>query len=111
MHIYIYILCMCIDVGYVQWWSVTILDAKCKEHRYILKIHKIKPKYSCSSEFHAKVIIRHIISFLSRNKQKTYLLSLEQKYKIQIWIKLRFTVSSLHLLSSLIRTCLNACIY
>ena len=36
---------------------------------YIFKNGKIKLKYSCNSEFHAKAIIRHIISFLSKNKQ------------------------------------------
>ena len=80
IYIYIYILCICIDVCYVQRWSVTILDAKCKKHRYIFKNHKIKPKYSCNSEFHAKAIIRHIISFLSKNKQK----NLFVKFRIKI---------------------------
>ena len=64
---------------------------------YIFKSGKIKLKYSCNSEFHAKAIIRNVISFLSKNKQK-YLLYLEKKYKIQKRIKLRFTVFSLHVL-------------
>ena len=36
-------------------------------------------KNLCNSEFHAKAIISHIISFLSKNKQKPYLPSLEKK--------------------------------
>ena len=58
---------------------------------YIYSKGKIKLKYSCNSEFHAKAIIRDVISFSSKNKQE-YLLCLEEKYKIQIRIKLRVTV-------------------
>ena len=64
---------MCIGVNYIQQWSVTKPKycPQCKEHRYIFKNGKIKLKYSCNSKFHAKAIIRHIISFLSKNKPKT----------------------------------------
>ena len=41
---------------------------------YIFKKSKIKLKYSCNSEFHAKGIIRHVISFWSKNKQKIFLM-------------------------------------
>ena len=39
---------------------------------YIFKNGKIKLKYSCNPEFHAKAIIRHIISSLSKNKQNIF---------------------------------------
>ena len=38
---------------------------------YIFKNGKIKLKYSCNYEFHPKAIVRHIISFLFKNKQKS----------------------------------------
>ena len=79
---------------------------------YMFKIGKIKLKYSCNSEFHAEAIIRHIISFLSKNKQKNIFVRFRIKIKLKTHdvyiIKLGFTVSSLHVL---IRTCLNVCIY
>ena len=58
---------------------------------YIYSKGKIKLKYSCNSEFHAKAIIRHVIYFLSKNKKKIFVMI---RRKIQIHIKLRFTVFS-----------------
>ena len=41
---------------------------------YIFKNSKVKLKYSCNSEFHAKAIIRDVISTLSKNKQKIFVM-------------------------------------
>ena len=48
----------------------------------------------------------HLISFLSKNKQN-YLLCLEEKYKIQLRIKQRFTVFPLHVLIRTFLKCLH----
>ena len=42
-------------------------------------VGKIKPKYSCKSCFYAKAIIRHIISFSSKNNQDIFV-----KFRIKI---------------------------
>ena len=75
---------------------------------YIFKSGKIKLKYSCNSEFHAKAIIRHIISFLSKNKQEKYLLCLEEKYKNTNTYK---TKVHCFFFTCFNRTCLTVCIY
>ena len=47
---------------------------------YIFKNRKRKLRYSCNSEFHAKAIIRHIISFLSKNKNIFVRFSIKYKH-------------------------------
>ena len=40
---------------------------------FIFKNSKIALKYSCNSEFHAKAMIKHVISYLPKSKQKVVL--------------------------------------
>ena len=86
IYIYIYIKYIFIGVYHIQRWSVTKHQiAQCKEHRYIFKNGKIKLKYSCNSEFHAKAIIRHIIYLKERyNNHKGDVKHIKYQYNTEL---------------------------
>ena len=78
---------------------------------YIFKSGKIKLIYSCNSESHAKAIIRHIISFLSKNKERNKFVKFKIKIQKYEYIYTHETKVQCFSLRFLIKTCLNVCIY
>ena len=66
VYIYIYMYYKCIIHIYLYIYLYMYIYIY-KE--YIFKKGKIKLKHSCNPEFHARAIIRHRISFLSKNKE------------------------------------------